>query len=32
MYRDPWNDFICLLGIFGGIPIVAIAIFLAVRA
>jgi len=31
MYRDPFSDFICLLGIFGGIPIVAIAIFLAVR-
>jgi len=31
MYRDPFSDFVCLLGIFGGIPIVAIAIVLAVR-
>ena len=31
MYRDPFSDFICLLGIFGGIPIVAIAIVFAVR-
>lgn len=31
MYRDPFSAFICLLGIFGGIPIVAIAVILAVR-
>jgi hypothetical protein len=31
MPRDPWSDFVCLLGIFGGIPIVAIAITFAVR-
>jgi hypothetical protein len=31
VYRDPWNDFICLLGIFGGIPLVILAIVLAVR-
>lgn len=31
MYRDPVNDFLCLLGIFGGIPLVILAIVLAVR-
>lgn len=31
MRRDPWNDLICLLGMFGGIPLVILAIVLAVR-